>query len=48
MSKHTVNKSKICPNCSNEIPIQTKLNNLTGYKARNGKVFCKCCSTEIK
>lgn len=40
---------KICPYCMNKVPLQQKLNNKwPGFKVRNGHVFCKVCSTEIK
>ena len=40
---------KICPNCLTKIPLQQKLNlKWSGYKAREGHVFCKTCSVEIK
>jgi len=40
---------KICPNCLTKIPLQQKINlKWSGYKAREGHVFCKTCSVEIK
>lgn len=42
-------QNKLCPNCLNNVPLQQKLNlKWFGYKIRNGHVFCKCCSAEIK
>lgn len=41
-------KTKICPNCLTKIPLQQRTGTWKGYKIRNGHVFCKECSTEIK
>lgn len=43
------NTQKICPHCLSKINLQQRLNlKWPGWKARNGHVFCKVCSTEIK
>lgn len=42
-------QKKVCPNCFEKIPLQQKLNlKWFGYKIRDGHVFCKVCSKEIK
>lgn len=41
--------TKICPYCETRIPLQQRLNiQWLGYKIRDGHVFCKVCSSEIK
>jgi hypothetical protein len=41
-------KLKICPNCLEKVPDNTKFNSWSGWKARDGSVFCKMCGKEIK
>jgi hypothetical protein len=41
-------QTKVCGNCLSKIPLQQKTGAWKGYKIRNGHVFCKECSTEIK
>lgn len=41
-------KLKICNNCLNKVPMQQRLSTWAGYKVRDGHVFCKTCSTQIK
>lgn len=37
-----------CHNCWEDVEVKTKINKYKGYKIRNGKVYCKACSKEIK
>lgn len=46
--KKTKEKTHVCPNCENKIPVTVKINKYGGFKANNGNVWCKTCGAKIK